>query len=377
MVRPGAQRTDSAQSSRNLLLSAKAHVDTKPQLEIFADDVKCAHGATVGQLDSDEVFYLQEPRPVRDGGAQSADLCIRRRDHRSHPRRVAAAAARADRARTDRRRPAMNAQPDSPSNRDATRRRFDVERIRADFPILKLKVDGKPLVYLDNAASSQMPQPVIDRLVRYQTREHANIHRAVHYLSETATAEYEEARRKLQRFINAREDARGHLHQRHHRRDQPGDARLRPQVHRRRRRNHPDHARASFEHRALADAGAKRRARRSAWCRSTTPANCCSTNTRSCSTTRTKFVGVTHVSNALGTHQPGQGDDRLCACARRAGAGRRRAGGAAPDGRRAGSRLRLLRLLGPQAVRPDRHRHALRQGRAARSACSRSRAAAT
>ena len=83
---------------------------------------------------------------------------------------------------------------------------FDVERIRADFPILQLKIDGKPLVYLDSAASSQMPQPVIDRLVRYQTTQHANIHRAVHYLSETATFEYEEARRKLQRFINARED---------------------------------------------------------------------------------------------------------------------------------------------------------------------------
>jgi cysteine desulfurase/selenocysteine lyase len=83
---------------------------------------------------------------------------------------------------------------------------FDVERIRADFPILKLQVEGKPLVYLDNAASSQMPQPVIDRLVRYQTSEHANINRGVHYLSETATAEYEEARRKLQQFINAGED---------------------------------------------------------------------------------------------------------------------------------------------------------------------------
>src|ERR1035437_8865051 len=59
MVRPGAQKTDSAQSSRNLLLSGKALVDTQPQLEIFADDVKCTHGATVGQLDSEEVFYLQ------------------------------------------------------------------------------------------------------------------------------------------------------------------------------------------------------------------------------------------------------------------------------------------------------------------------------
>jgi Fe-S cluster assembly protein SufD len=59
MVRPGAQHTDSAQSSRNLLMSPSARVDTKPQLEIFADDVKCAHGATVGQLDAEEVFYLQ------------------------------------------------------------------------------------------------------------------------------------------------------------------------------------------------------------------------------------------------------------------------------------------------------------------------------
>jgi Fe-S cluster assembly protein SufD len=58
-VREGAQRTDSAQQSRNLLLTDKAHVDTKPQLEIFADDVKCAHGAAVGQLDPDQIFYLK------------------------------------------------------------------------------------------------------------------------------------------------------------------------------------------------------------------------------------------------------------------------------------------------------------------------------
>ncbi|HWI13936.1 MAG TPA: cysteine desulfurase [Burkholderiales bacterium] len=83
---------------------------------------------------------------------------------------------------------------------------LDIDAVRRDFPILRLKVNGKPLVYLDNAASSQMPQPVIDRWVQYQTREHANIHRAVHYLSEKATAEYEIARRKLQAFINARED---------------------------------------------------------------------------------------------------------------------------------------------------------------------------
>jgi len=59
LVRPGARQTDSGQQSRNLLLSERAHVDTKPQLEIFADDVKCTHGATVGQLEADELFYLK------------------------------------------------------------------------------------------------------------------------------------------------------------------------------------------------------------------------------------------------------------------------------------------------------------------------------
>jgi cysteine desulfurase/selenocysteine lyase len=83
---------------------------------------------------------------------------------------------------------------------------FDVERIRANFPILQRQIKGKPLVYLDNAASSQMPQSVIDRLVHYQTMQHANINRAVHTLSEIATSEYEAARGKLQHFINAPEE---------------------------------------------------------------------------------------------------------------------------------------------------------------------------
>ena len=78
MVRPGAQKTDSAQSSRNLLLSARRGVDTKPQLEIFADDVKCAHGATVGQLDAEELFYLRSRGLSRSRGAQPPDLRLRR-----------------------------------------------------------------------------------------------------------------------------------------------------------------------------------------------------------------------------------------------------------------------------------------------------------
>jgi cysteine desulfurase/selenocysteine lyase len=94
----------------------------------------------------------------------------------------------------------------APDRLKKTQGGLDLERIRADFPILKVKVNGKPLVFLDNAASSQMPQPVLDRWIRYQTTQHSNIHRAVHHLSEVATAEYEVARKKVQAFINAKED---------------------------------------------------------------------------------------------------------------------------------------------------------------------------
>lgn len=83
---------------------------------------------------------------------------------------------------------------------------LDIARIRADFPILQRSIHGRSLVYLDNAASSQMPQQVIDRLVRYQTQEHANIHRGVHTLSQNATTEYENTRRKVMTFLNAADE---------------------------------------------------------------------------------------------------------------------------------------------------------------------------
>jgi cysteine desulfurase/selenocysteine lyase len=80
---------------------------------------------------------------------------------------------------------------------------FDVQRVRADFPILKQKVHGKPLVYLDNAASAQKPRAVVDALAHYYETDHANVHRAVHTLSQRATEAYEEARLRAQRFIGA------------------------------------------------------------------------------------------------------------------------------------------------------------------------------
>ncbi|APQ17448.1 aminotransferase class V-fold PLP-dependent enzyme [Maribacter hydrothermalis] len=80
---------------------------------------------------------------------------------------------------------------------------LDIKKIRADFPILKREVNGKPLVYLDNAATSQTPQQVIDAIVDYYQNYNANIHRGVHTLSQEATDKYEQARIKIQKHFNA------------------------------------------------------------------------------------------------------------------------------------------------------------------------------
>ena len=82
---------------------------------------------------------------------------------------------------------------------------LDIQKIRADFPILQEQVHGKPLVYFDNAATSQTPQVVIDTIVDYYSRYNANIHRGVHTLSQVATDAYEQARIKLQKHFNAKE----------------------------------------------------------------------------------------------------------------------------------------------------------------------------
>jgi cysteine desulfurase/selenocysteine lyase len=80
---------------------------------------------------------------------------------------------------------------------------YDVERIRADFPALAMQVYGKPLVYLDNAASAQKPQAVLDRLTRAYTSEYGNVHRGLHYLANAATEAYEGARETVRAFLNA------------------------------------------------------------------------------------------------------------------------------------------------------------------------------
>ena len=80
---------------------------------------------------------------------------------------------------------------------------YDVDRVRADFPILGRQVNGKPLVYLDNGASAQKPQVVIDAVTRAYSHEYANVHRGLHFLSNLATENYEAVRGKLARFLNA------------------------------------------------------------------------------------------------------------------------------------------------------------------------------
>src|SRR5882724_1898714 len=80
---------------------------------------------------------------------------------------------------------------------------YEVEKIRKDFPILHQNIHGKPLVYLDNAASTQKPFSVIEALTAYYSTTNANIHRGIHTLSEKATAEYELTRESVRAFINA------------------------------------------------------------------------------------------------------------------------------------------------------------------------------
>ena len=82
---------------------------------------------------------------------------------------------------------------------------FDINNIRNDFPILKQTVNGKPLIYFDNAATSQKPRVVIDMLKEYYEEYNSNIHRGVHFLSAKATDRYEDTRRKVKEFINAKE----------------------------------------------------------------------------------------------------------------------------------------------------------------------------
>jgi cysteine desulfurase/selenocysteine lyase len=198
IVRKDAQKTDAVQHNRNLLLSEDAQINTKPQLEIRADDVRCAHGASIGQIDREALFYLNT-RGVNEEDARR--MLVR-----------GFAAEILDGIRVTSIRDELERLVDTwfentldrqipPSQMPNPQLDF-----RGDFPALHQQVHGKPLVYLDNAATTQKPKVVIDAIDHFYRADCSNVHRGVHELSVRATKAYEEARLRVRRFINAKSE---------------------------------------------------------------------------------------------------------------------------------------------------------------------------
>ena len=397
LVRQPAQKTDSKQTSKSLLLSDDATMNSQPALEIYADDVKCTHGCTIGPVDEDMVFYLRSRGVGLDAArhlltyAFAADITrrikvepVRRRledfmaAQHGLPQdlRITDLGAFDEARRRRRRRTSL---PRAVANRECQMQRvadipkpkppsmpFDPLKVRNDFPILHTKVYGKPLVYLDNGATTQKPRAVIDAVSSYYESQNANIHRGVYHLSQVATTLYEERARRSRKFINA-PDARViftrgttegiNLVAACWGRDVPEGG----------RRSGRLRDGAPLEHRPLADrlraTGAKLRV---------IPMNECGELQLDAlrdmlAGGKVRLISVVHLSNSLGTINDVKTIAKLAHEKRRAGDGRRCAvGRPLPDGR-AGPRRRLLRLLRPQALRPDRHRRAVGQARAARA----------
>ena len=230
IVHKDAQKTDAKQTNRNLLLSDDAQIDTKPQLEIYADDVKCTHGATIGQIEENALFYLRS-RGIDEMEARRllleafAGECIERMKPGRGPRlhrvdRVRAPVERSQRwlvSEGRRRRADANGTGRKSDECPGCSRRVcrippsprgSMSReIRADFPILGERVHGRPLVYLDNAATSQKPNAVIEAIVELLPHDNANIHRGVHLLSQRGHRGLRSDARKPCRDLFMRADA--------------------------------------------------------------------------------------------------------------------------------------------------------------------------
>ena len=164
-VARGAQKTDAEQSVKAMLLDRGATANCKPELEIFADDVKCAHGATVGELDAMQLFYAREPRP-RSRRAP-ARCCSKASSWGCGKRATASSATQS--AKPPRasalRRVVMNA----PDPHQLAR-----SNVRGQFPAIE------NWHYLDSAATAQKPQAVIDAITQAYSRDYATVHRGVY-----------------------------------------------------------------------------------------------------------------------------------------------------------------------------------------------------
>ena len=260
---------------------------------------------------------------------------------------------------------ALDPSPACPAPASNGAAHLDVERVRQDFPILNEMPYAKPLVYLDSAATSQKPQAVIDAISGFCSRDNANVHQGVHYLSGRATEAHEGSRAKVRGFLNpahaeeivfaagttkainlvARTYARTHL--------EKGDEVLITAM--------EHHSNIVAWQMVCAERGAP------LWVAPSAAAGeLLLDELERLVGLRTPLVAVTHVSNVLGTVNPIRAITEIARAWGRPRARRRRPGRPTRRHRRVGPGLRRLRAVGPQDVRPRRHRRPLRPPRGAR-----------
>jgi len=199
-----AQKTDGQMDNKNLLLSSAAKMNSKPQLEIYADDVKCSHGCATGQINQEQIFYLQARGISRTKAIEMITKAflmepvemINRADVQQWVAQAFSDALVSGGYFTT----------DTPVEQGLKLMsdiQLEFAQIRAQFPILDQTENGQSLVYLDNGATSQKPLTVIETLDTYYRLQNANVHRGVYGLSERATELYEGARETARAFLNA------------------------------------------------------------------------------------------------------------------------------------------------------------------------------
>ena len=366
VVDAGASQSDSQQSCRGLLLSPSAEIDSRPQLEIHTDEVKCAHGATTGRLDPNMLFYMLS-RGLDRQTAQSLLVYAFLADVLTGMSESAARAA--IESALIRNFPIRKCCRSSDEHR--TRRNVHSRlRRRGRAPRIP---DARP--HWCTASRSPIWTTAPPRSARAASSRrwtttsgmhHANIHRGVHTLSQEATALYEGARERLARFINARSPreimfVRGtteaiNLVAQSYGRPllKPGDEVL---------ITHLEHHANIVPWQILCEQTGAKLVVAPMDARGEVHAEA----VEALMSERTRLFAFAHVSNALGTVLPVR---RLIAAAKARGITTLIDGAQAVPhmrGGRAGARLRFLRLLGAQDVRPDRHRRALRARGAARA----------